>query len=549
MLPIRVFRTMWQQNYLGVGNNLWLSASVAAMPILLLFFLIGIRRMPSWKAVLCALATAMLTAWIVFGAPATIVVSSFLYGAAFGLFPICWVILPALFIYRAILESGQFEVIKDSIAHLTSDARLQVLLIAFAFSAFLEGAAGFGAPVAIAGAMLAGLGFDRFQAARLCLLANTAPVAFGSIGIPVITLAGLTNLPLLQLSAAVGRIVPLISLVIPCYLMVVFVGWKRTRPVLPAVALVSVVFAGGQFLVANFMGPFLVIVLSSVAAMVALVVLLKFWRPRDTSAADTAGQTPVRRHSALAVLRAWTPYLLVVVFVLLWGYTPFKTWLDGATTIRWNVLGLHNLVIRMPPVSKAATPVSAVFVLNGLSAAGTAVMLAGILGGFALGLRPRKLFIVFAATTRQVAMPALTISSVLGFAFLMNYSGMIATLGLACAATGRLFPFFSAFLGWLGVFVTGSDTSSNALFGNLQVVTAETLKLSPMLAAAINASAGGLGKMISLQSIAIVLAATGMPASDESKLFRWALRHSMLLTALVGLLVMLYAHLLPQVIP
>ena len=339
-----------------------------------------------------------------------------------------------------------------------------------------------------------------------------------------------------------GRIVPLISLVIPCYLMVVFVGWRQTRPVLPAVAVVSVVFAGGQFLVASFMGPFLVIVLSSVAALVALVVLLKIWQPRDAPASPATGPRP----NAAAVLRAWTPYLLVVVFVLLWGYAPFRALLK-ATTVRWEISGL--LVQRVPPVVRAPMLEKNVFEFDWLTTAGTAVMLAGVLGGFVVGLGSRAQFRVFRATARQVALPALTIASVLGFAFLMNYSGMIATLGLACAATGRLFPFFSAFLGWLGVFVTGSDTSSNALFGNLQVVTAGTLKLSPMLMAASNAAAGGLGKMISLQSIAIVLAATGMPQSDESKLFRWALRHSLLLTALVGLLIMLYAHLLPQVIP
>lgn len=539
---------MWQQNYLGVGGHLGASALVAALPIALALFLIGIRRMVAWKAMLLALVTAAVLARCAFGVPVKILAASYGYGAAFGLFPICWVVLPALFLYRVTVESGQFEIIKDSISQLTNDVRLQVLLIAFAFSAFLEGAAGFGAPVAIAGAMLAGLGFDRFQAARLCLLANTAPVAFGSIGIPVITLAGLTELPLPQLSAAVGRIVPLISLIVPLYLMVVFVGWGRTKPVLPAIAVVSVVFAGVQFFVANWMGPFLVIVLASVATIIALVILLKVWRPSDAPPAEAEG-VAARSHGAGAVLRAWTPYLLVVAFVLLWGYSPFKAWMDRVTTVRWEVPGLHNLVVRMPPVSKAASPMAAIFQFNWLSAAGTAVFLAGVLGGLAVGLKPRALVRVFAATLRQMALPALTIASVLGFAFLMNYSGLVATLGLACAATGWLFPFFSAFLGWLGVFVTGSDTSSNALFGNLQVVTATALHLSPMLMAASNAAAGGLGKMISLQSIAIVLAATGMPQSDESRLFRWSLRHSLLLTALVGVLMMVYAHVFPEVIP
>ena len=525
---------------------MWASALVAVLPILLALFLIGVRRIAAWKALQLALLLAVGLAYFAFGVPAKIVALSYLYGVAKGLFPICWIVLTALFIYRLTVASGQFEIIKDSVAQLTGDARLQVLLIAFVFGAFLEGAAGFGAPVAIAGAMLAGLGLERFQAARLCLLANTAPVAFGSIGIPVITLAEITKLDLPQLSGAVGRIMPLISVLIPGYLMVVFVGWRRAWPVWPAVLVVSVVFAGMQFLVANYMGPLLVIVLASVAAMVALVVLLKFWRPRDEPAV-AAGATPARKHSASTILRAWTPYLLVVVLVLLWGYQPFQTWLGKKTTVSWEFSGL--CVQRVPPVVKTALPEEKIFKFNWLATAGTAVMLAGLLGGFVVGLRPRAMLGVLGATARQVAWPAVTIASVLGFAFLMNYSGMIATLGLAFAATGRLFPFFSAFLGWLGVFVTGSDTSSNALFGNLQVVTAQTLHFSPLLMAAANAAAGGLGKMISLQSIAIVLAATGMPASDESKLFRWAFRHSLLLTALAGLLIMLYAHCLPQVIP
>lgn len=535
---------MWQQNYLGGGNNLWSAAVVAALPIALLFYLIGVRRMPAWKAVFGALATAVLIARLYFGAPVTVVAASFLYGAAFGLFPVCWIVLPAIFLYRITLEKGRFEVIKDSIAHLTTDARLQVLLIAFAFGAFLEGAAGFGAPVAIAGAMLAGLGINRFKASGLCLLANTAPVAFGSIGIPIVTLAGLTKLPLDQLSATVGRISPLLSLIVPGYLMVVYCGWRQMRPVLPAIVVVSVAFASVQFVVANFVGPFLVDILAALAAIVALVVLLQFWQPRDVESLPSSAP----RHRGAEIFRAWLPYLLLVVFVLLWGLGPVKSRLESVT-INISVPWLHNEVQRVPPVVRAAAPLEAVFKLNWLSAAGTSCLLAAIAGGLLVGLRVRDLIRVFRDTLRQLAMPVLTISSVLGFAFLMNYTGLIATLGLAFAATGWWFPFFSAFLGWLGVFVTGSDTSSNALFGNLQVITAETLGLNPLLTAATNAAAGVMGKMISLQSIAVVVAATGMPASDESKLFRWTLRHSLLLTALIGLIAMVYAHLIPQVIP
>ncbi|MGD0536016.1 MAG: L-lactate permease [Verrucomicrobiota bacterium] len=539
---------MWQQQYHAVGGNLWASATVAAAPIGLLFFLIGVRRLAAWKAVLAALLTAGLVARFAFGAPGTILVSSFFYGAAFGLFPVCWIVFPAIFLYRITLESGQFEIIKDSIANLTRDPRLQVLLIAFAFGAFLEGAAGFGAPVAITGAMLAGLGINRFQASSLCLLANTAPVAFGSIGIPIITLAGLTKLPLDKLSASIGRISPILSLIIPCYLVVVFAGWRKTWPIMPAIAVISVAFAGVQFVVANFIGPFLTDILAALAALLALVVLLQFWQPRDAEQQRPADQAAPGPPRGAVMLRAWAPYLLLVVFVLLWGIGPVKARLESKT-VQCDVPWLHNRVLCMPPVVKTAAPLPAEFKLNWLSAAGTACWLAAVLGGFVVGLGVRAQARVLRTTIRQLALPALTISSVLGFAFLMNYTGLIATLGLALAATGWGFPFFSAFLGWLGVFVTGSDTSSNALFGNLQVITAETLGLDPLLTAATNAAAGVMGKMISLQSIAVVLAATGMPQSDESRLFRWTLRHSLLLTAIVGLIAMAYAHLIPQVMP
>ena len=396
--------------------------------------------------------------------------------------------------------------------------------------------------------MLVGLGINRFQASSLCLLANTTPVAFGSIGIPVVTLAGLTGLPLEPLSATVGRISSPLSLIIPCYLTVVFAGWRKTWPIMPAIVATGVAFAGVQFVVANYIGPFLSSILAALAAMLALVVLLQFWKPSDAGQQRTDNPTPPRSHRAAVVFRAWSPYLLLVAFVLLWGIGPVKTQLDRAT-VSINVPWLHDQVLRVPPVVKTAAPLTAVFKLNWLSAAGTAVFLAAILGGFVLGLGVRGQARVFRTTVRQLAIPALTISSVLGFAFLMNYSGLIATIGLAFAATGWCFPFFSAFLGWLGVFVTGSDTSSNALFGNLQVTTAQTLGLNPLLTAGANAAAGVMGKMISLQSIAVVLAATGMPQSDESKLFRWTLRHSLFLTALTGLIVMVFAHWLPQAIP
>ncbi|MGA3266191.1 MAG: lactate permease LctP family transporter [Verrucomicrobiota bacterium] len=539
---------MWQQQYLGVGGSLWESAAVVAVPIVLLFCLIGIQRMAAWKATLCALAAGVLVARLAFGAPVPIILSSFLYGAAFGLFPVCWIVLPAIFLYRITVESGQFEIIKHSITRLTGDTRLQVLLIAFAFGAFLEGAAGFGTPVAIAGGMLAGLGINRFQASSLCLMADTAPVAFGGIGIPVITLAGLTGLPLGPLSSSVGRISSLLSLLVPLYLTVMYAGWRKTWPIMPAIVAISVAFAGVQFVVADFIGPYLPSLLASLAAIVVLIVLLQFWQPGDAGLPTATEAATPSSHSAAAMLRAWSPYLLVVVFVLLWGIGPIQKQLDRAT-VSFAVPWLHNQVMRMPPVVKEAAPSAAVFKLNWLSSAGTSVFIAAILGGLVAGLGVREQWRVLCLTVRQLAISTLTICSVLGFAFLMNYTGLIATLGLAFATTGWFYPFFSAFLGWLGVFITGSDTSSNALFGNLQVVAADKLGLNPLLTAGANAAAGVMGKMISLQSIAIVIAATGMPQSDESKLFRVTLRHSLVLTALIGLIVMIYAHWLPQAVP
>lgn len=537
----------WQHNYLAVGNQLWLSAACAAIPILLLFILVGFWRMAAWKAALIALVTASLIACFAFKTPVPVVAASTGYGVAFGLFPICWIVLPAIFLYRITVDSGQFEIIKDSIAQLTDDLRLQTLLIAFAFGAFIEGAAGFGAPVAIAGAMLTGLGMRAFQASSLCLLANTAPVAFGSIGIPIITLAALTGLPLDKLSASVGRISPILSLIIPCYLMIVFVGWRKTRGVIPAIAIVSIAFAGIQFVVSNYFGPYLTDILAALAAIVCCVVLLQFWNPGDKCVSEIS--PPQRcRHSARVIFKAWSPYLLLVIFVLLWGYEPLKRCLNSLT-LTVEIPYLHNVVMRVPPVVEKATNMSAVFRFDWLATAGTACFLAGIFGGLVAGMTWKKLMSVLWKTLFQLGIPVLTVTSVLGFAFLMNFSGMTSTLGLAFASTGWFFPFFSAFLGWLGVFVTGSDTSANALFGSLQVTTAQALGLNPLLMAATNSAAGVMGKMISLQSIAVVLVATGMPQSDESKLFRWAIIHSILLTAVIGLVAMVYAHLLPFLMP
>jgi L-lactate transport len=558
---------MWQQTYTPVGNNLALSTLIAAVPIFVVLFLIGIRRKPAWMASLAGLIAAALVALLVYRMPVVQLFSALLYGAAFGLFPIGWVVFSAILLYRVTVDSGRFEIIKDSLASLTADRRLQALLIAFAFGAFIEGASGFGTPVAVAGAMLAGLGFSPFYAAGICLLANTAPVAFGALGIPIVTLSGITGLPLQRLSAGVGRICAPVSLFIPAYLMAVMGGWTALKGVLPAVAACGIAFAGTQFLVSNFVGVYLTDILASLAAIGALVVLFLFWKPHDLEAhremlhtgsmhtsdppkrpATTPGVSDAKVYSAMEVIHAWGPYLLLVILVLLWGYKPVLDLLNRFN-LSFGWPGLHNLIQRTPPAVSKPAGYAAIYNFNFLSASGTASLFAAILSAFWVRMPPRSFGKAFMSTLKQLWLAELTIATVLSLAFLMNYSGATVTLGLAFAATGASFPFFSALLGWLGVFLTGSDTSSNALFGNLQVVTATKLNMNSVLMAASNSAGGVMGKMISLQSIAVAAAATNMKQEEEPRLFRFTLRHSIFLASLVGLLVVFYTYLVPQLAP
>jgi lactate permease len=468
-------------------------------------------------------------------------------------------------LYRLVVDAGKFEIIKDSVASLTDDRRLQALFIAFSFGAFIEGAAGFGAPVAVAGAMLAGLGFDPFYAAGICLLANTAPVAFGSIGIPVVTLAGTTGLPLASLSAMVGRLCAMVSVFIPGYLMVVMAGPARAFEVLPAIVACGVSFAGVQFLVSNYVGPELTDIVSSLTCIVVTGLMLKLWRPKTIMRLESDGaETAVfKRHPGRDVFAAWLPYLLLVVFVLAWGdptiKTAIDTWTNGllpsllpknASTLNGlNVPGLHNLITRVPPVTGRPSPYGAVFTLNWLSASGTACLFATLAAAILLRLKPSNVVAAYTGTFKQLKFAMLTLASMLGLAYLMNYSGMTSTLGLSLASTGGAFPFFSAVVGWLGVFLTGSDTSANALFGNLQVVTANALQMNPILTASVNSAAGVMGKMISVLSIAVAVAATGMSPADESRLFRFTIKHSVILMAVMGLLALLFAYVLPGYVP
>jgi lactate permease len=555
---------MWRHNYEPIAGSLGLSAVAAAVPIFVLFLMLGVWRKPAWMSALAALASALVVALGVYGMPLQLAVVSTLYGAAYGLFPIAWIVFASIMLYRLAVDTGKFEVIKDSVGSLTDDRRLQALFIAFSFGAFIEGAAGFGAPVAVSGAMLAGLGFNPFYAAGICLLANTAPVAFGSIGIPVTTLANVTGLPVMALSAMVGRLCAMMSILIPAYLLVVMAGFSRALEVLPAIVACGVSFAGMQFIVSNYVGPELTDILSSLTCIFVTAVVLKLWKPKTIMRLETdqpVAATP-RVRSGGEVFMAWSPYILLVICVLAAGHPSIKAAIDTRTHAllpeAWKsktalnglfVPGLHNLILRIPPVTPTESPYAAVFTLNWLTASGTACFIATILAALVLRVGPRRLGGIYMATFRQLSFAMLTIASMLGLAYVMNYSGMTSTLGLALAASGGAFPFFGAVVGWLGVFLTGSDTSANALFGNLQVVTANALKISPVLMAAVNSAAGVMGKMISVQSIAVAVAATGMTSDDESRLFRFTIKHSVLLMATIGVIAMLYAYVFPQFVP
>jgi len=557
----------WSQSYLLFGHGLGFSVSLAALPILTLLLLLGVLRKPAWIAGIAGLVVTFALALGCYHMPPAMAVSAATNGVAFGLFPITWILFWAIALFRVTVETGKFEVIRDSIGTLTSDARLQALMIAFALGAFLEGAAGFGAPVAIAATMLVGLGFSPFTAAAICLLANTAPVAFGSIGIPIYTLAGTTGLPLDKLSAAVGLICTPMAFLIPVYLIVAVGGFGSLAGVLVPTLLAGTIFAAVQFFISTYMGPQLTDILAALAAMAVLVLYIRLGRMKSgkatlvrpdnlfsqnvlSSQGSTANTDAASReqrdrvipnHPMSAVLHAWMPYGILVLCVLLWGWEPVHAALNKLTIlIPWPAL--NDAVLRMPPVVLAPSPYHAAFNFNWLAAPGTACMVATLLSALLLRMKISDFMRLLLGVVRQLRLPTLTVCSVLAMAFLMNYCGATATLGLAFSATGVMFPFFSALLGWLGVFLTGSDTSANALFGSLQVVTANRLGLDPVLMAAANSSGGVMGKMISLQTIAVAAAATGLSQEDESRLFRFMLRHSVLLAAIVGGLALLFAY-------
>ncbi len=563
---------IWSQNYAPLGSPL-LSTLVAAAPVVVLLGLLGFAHWRAHWAALAGLVSALAVAVFAFKMPAELALASAGYGAAFGLFPIGWIVLNALFIYELSVETGQFSALKTQIAGLAGDRRIQALLIAFCFGAFIEGCAGFGAPVAITGAMLVGLGFKPLEAAKLALIGNTAPVAFGSLGIPLTTLNSVTGLDLHALSAMVGRQLPVFSLLVPFWLVAAQVGWRGMREVWPACLVCGATFGTAQFLVSNLHGPWLVDLASSVASMLALVVLLRVWKPPGTAAVGTAlravrgeaaGEssldfspksagvwTEVQATLPIAALRAWLPWITLSAFVAAWSAAPVKAWLIALAPWKIPVPLLHAAVVRMPPVVPMPKAEDAVFKLEIVAATGTALLLAGIAAGLLLGVRPLGLVRAYVRVVWRVRVSLLTIMLMLAIGYTTRYSGSDTTMGLAFAHTGWWFPFFSPLLGWLGVALTGSDTSSNVLFGNLQQVTAQQLGLSPILTAAANSSGGVMGKMIDAQSIVVASAATGVAAESPraSDILRAVFLHSLALAILVGLLVLLQAYVFPWMIP
>jgi len=540
----------WMQNYVPLGN-LYVSALVAAIPVVLLLGALAFFHVKAHMAALLGLVAALAIAVFVYGMPASMAGMAAVNGALFGLLPIGWIILNAIFVYDLSVKAGKFEVVKETIAGLAGDRRIQVLLIAFSFGAFIEGAAGFGTPVAISAAMLIGLGFKPLAAAGLALIGNTAPVAYGALGTPIITLAKVTGLNELALSAMAGRQLPLFSLIIPFWLVWQMSGFKGMIEVWPACLVAGLSFAIPQFLVSNFVGPNLVDIIAAAVSIVAVYALLKLWQPREVWRFPEEREEPhyqAKQHTAGEAFMAWMPWIVLSVFVFVWGMTPVKNFLNGVFAPKWEIPGLHNLVFKGPPVSPRPIPEAAVYILNLLSATGTGLLLSGLVSGLWLGFKPAELAATYWKTLKRVKMSLLTIALMLGLGYTTKFSASDSTMGLAFASTGVLFPFFSPLLGWLGVALTGSDTSSNVLFGNLQKVSAQQIGMNPILACAANSSGGVMGKMIDAQSIVVASVATNQHGK-EGEILRYVFWHSLALACLVGVVVFLQHNFMPWIIP
>ena len=544
----------WSQIYSPLGG-IGVSALVATLPVVTLLGLLAFWHVRAHLAALAGLLVALAIAIFVYHMPATLALVSTGYGAAYGLFPIGWIILNAIFVYNLSVETGQFKVLQHQVSGLSRDRRIQALLIAFSFGAFIEGAAGFGTPVAITGALLIGLGFRPLEAAKLALIGNTAPVAFGALGTPLLTLAKITGLDLHVLSAMVGRQLAPVGVIIPFWIVAAQSGWRGMLGVWPACLVTGVSFAVTQFYVSNYQGPELVGIIGAVVSMASLIVLMRFWRPAEdqlTPEPPTGTAPPIpSMPSSGPAWRAWLPWIFLSIFVFAWGKPEVKGFLNGLFAPNLHVPLLDNAVLRVPPVVAQATAEPAVFVFNALSATGTALLLAGVLAGFCLGLGPGALASLYWRTFLRVRISLLTIAFMLALGYTTRFSGTDTTMGLALASSGVLFPFFSPLIGWLGVALTGSDTSSNVLFGNLQQVTAQQLNLPPILMAASNSSGGVMGKMIDAQSIVVAAVATGGHADspDAGTVLRSVFWHSVALALLMGVLVTLQAYVWPGIVP
>jgi len=569
----------WSQVYDPLSNVI-LSTALAALPILVLLGSLGIFRIKAHYAAMLGLGTSLIVAIAVFGMPVGMILASAGYGAAYGLFPIGWIVVNVIFLYQLTNECGLFERLRHSITGVTEDRRLQLLLVAFSFGAFIEGACGFGTPVAVTGAILIGLGFTPLSASGLSLIANTAPVAFGALGAPLIGLQGVTGLDLKQLSAMVGRQLPFFSLIVPFWLIWAFAGFRGMLEIWPAILVAGVSFAVPQFLVSNFHGPWLVDVIAAFVSIASLATFLRFWKPKriwrgevsngsssdrvnvaEESVSETrpsgralsndaladARASDTVRHSRSDMFRAWLPWIILSIVVFLWGLPQTKGFLDGISAPKIPIHGLDKLVMRVPPVVAKPSAENAVFNFNFLSASGSGILLASIIAGLFMRYSIRGLLGIYWKTLKLVRYSLLTIAAMMAIGFTTRYSGMDATLGLAFAKTGWLYPFFGAMLGWLGVALTGSDTSSNVLFGSLQKITATQLGLSPILMGAANSSGGVMGKMIDAQSIVVASTATRW-YGHEGQILRYVFFHRIVLAALVGLLVLLQAYVFPFMI-
>lgn len=560
------------QNFTAVGGSLGWTALVAVIPILYFFWALVIKKMKGHMAGLTTLLVSLVLAVIAFKVPVGAAIMSATQGAVYGLVPIGWIIITSVFLYNLTVKTGNFNIIRHSVLSITEDRRIQALLVAFSFGAFLEGAAGFGAPVAISAALLVGLGFNPLYAAGLCLIANTAPVAFGAIGVPITAMEGPTGIAATEISKVVGRQLPLLSVFLPFFLIVIMAGFKKAIEVLPAVLVSGISFALTQFLSSNFLGPELPDVLSALVSLVALAVFMKFWQPKTifrfkseqeaVATVATVGQNDEEEHySGGQILKAWSPFIILTAFISIWGIPTIKLALTGhyegeniilkgvnaighALTFMPEVPFLHNKVIS----GTSHEPIAAVYKLELLGAAGTAILLATVVTKFVLKVSWGKWVATFGETINEIKYPLITICSVVAFAYVANVAGMTTTLGLVLAKTGALFPFFSPVLGWLGVFITGSDTSSNVLFAKLQQVTAGSVGMDPTLSLAANSSGGVTGKMISPQSIAVATAAVGL-AGRESELLRFTLKYSIFLLLLICILTFLQSNVLSWMLP